>query len=144
MKQKVSCMNHIYFITLLYIFKYVICFALDKEMKYISGMKSQATYIFTEVQQVEGTEPLRNLADQLTLFKPGRQIVPLTLLLVPQTPDSKLSTPLIYICTTYLHRYVLKICKLCTLVFPSNKPLKCCNLEERQIFEPLFFHHFLV
>ena len=32
-------------------------------------------------------EPTQNLADQLTLFKPGGQIMPLTLL--PAPPDSK-------------------------------------------------------
>ena len=32
-------------------------------------------------------EHLRNLADQLTLFKPGEQIMPFTLL--PAPPDSK-------------------------------------------------------
>ena len=40
-----------------------------------------------------GPEPLRNLADQLTLFKPGGQIMPLTLLPAPRF--KKLSTPLI-------------------------------------------------
>ena len=42
----------------------------------------------TRVKSAGRPEPLRNLADQLTLFKSGGQIMPLTLLLAPriQTP----------------------------------------------------------
>ena len=57
--------------------------------------------------------PPHILANQLTLFKPGGQIMPLTLL--PAPPDSKkLSTPLLYVLC----------CLFCVVCFY----LKCCLL----------------
>jgi hypothetical protein len=44
-----------------------------------------------------GGEPSQNLADQMTLFKPGGQIMPLTIL--PALPDSK----------SHLHLYICVI-----------------------------------
>ena len=44
-----------------------------------------------------GVHPSQILADQLTLFKPGGQIVPLTLLPAPPPGFKKLSTPLVWI-----------------------------------------------
>ena len=46
-----------------------------------------------------GPEPLRNLTNQLTLFKPGGQIMPLTLL--PAPPDSKSYLHLCARCNEY-------------------------------------------
>ena len=46
--------------------------------------KSILVYTFT-MARGQGAEPSQNLADQLTLFKPGGQIMPLTLL--PTPPD---------------------------------------------------------
>ena len=48
--------------------------------------RAHKTATLTPIQHtVGGPEPPRNLADQLTLFKPVGQIVPLTLL--PAPPD---------------------------------------------------------
>ena len=48
-----------------------------------------------------GTEPPRTLADQLTLFKPGGQIMPLTLL--PAPSDSK---SYLHLCNCKFHNWI--------------------------------------
>ena len=70
--------------------------------------KSILVYTFT-MARGQGAEPSQNLADQLTLFKPGGQIMPLTLL--PAPPDSK-SFLHLYLPSTYLHSMALPVVEI--------------------------------